>query len=196
MFGPTFVPPKIELKPGEIKLNTGMPEFIQIADAIETHREFNRNKKDQDVAKPKIISKIPAKRVAEAADADLFEIKPVDPYTDADLRWTNPLARCNREKIGKKDVPIANKVENFDQYDMIYIGFPVWYYAEPNIIDTFVKSYDFSGKKVALFATSGGSDIAKAPGKMQPLMKGEIVGARLFRADESFPVIKTWTNSL
>ena len=130
-----------------------------------------------------------AKRVAEAADADLFEIKPVDPYTDADLRWTNPLARCNREKIGKKDVPIANKVEDFDQYDMIYIGFPVWYYA-------FVKSYDFSGKKVALFATSGGSDIAKAPGKMQPLMKGEIVGARLFRADESFPVIKTWTNSL
>ena len=137
-----------------------------------------------------------AKRLADSIDADLFEIKPVDPYTDADLRWTNPLARCNREKIGKKDVPIANKVENFNQYDMIYIGFPVWYYAEPNIIDTFVKSYDFSGKKVALFATSGGSDIAKAPGKMQPLMKGEIVGARLFRADESFPVIKTWTNSL
>ena len=136
-----------------------------------------------------------AKKVAKAADADLFEIKPVDPYTDADLRWTNPLARCNKEKIGKKDVPIANKVENFDQYDMVYIGFPVWYYAEPNIIDTFVKSYDFSGKKVALFATSGGSDITKAPGKMQPLMKGEIVGAKLFSADESFPALNVWTNS-
>ena len=112
-----------------------------------------------------------AKRVAEAADADLFEIKPVDPYTDADLRWTNPLARCNKEKIGRKDVPIANKVENFDQYDMIYIGFPVWYYAEPNIIDTFVKSYDFSGKKVALFATSGGSGIGKTAEKLSPSLK-------------------------
>ena len=111
-----------------------------------------------------------AKRVAQAAEADLFEIKPVQPYTDADLKWTNPLARCNKEKIGRKDVPVANKVEGFDQYDMIYIGFPIWYYAEPNIIDTFVKGYDFSGKKVALFATSGGSDITKAPGKLQPLM--------------------------
>ena len=137
-----------------------------------------------------------AKRVAQAADADLFEIKPVQPYTDADLKWTNPLARCNKEKIGKKDVPVADKIDNFDQYDMIYIGFPVWYYAEPNIIDTFVKGYDFSGKKVALFATSGGSDISKAPGKLQPLMKGEIVGAKLFRPDESYPVIKTWTSSL
>ncbi len=137
-----------------------------------------------------------AKRVAQAADADLFEIKPVQPYTDADLKWTNPLARCNKEKIGKKDVPVAGRIDNFDQYDMIYIGFPVWYYAEPNIIDTFVKGYDFSGKKVALFATSGGSDISKAPGKLQPLMKGEIVGAKLFRPDESYPVIKTWTSSL
>ena len=137
-----------------------------------------------------------AKRVAEAADADLFEIKPVDPYTDADLRWTNPLARCNREKIGKKDVPIANKVENFDQYDMIYIGFPVWYYAEPNIIDTFVKSYDFSGKKVALFATSGGSDIKKAPAKLQPLMKGEIIDAKLFAPDQSYSDINVWTSKL
>ena len=137
-----------------------------------------------------------AKKVAKAADADLFEIKPVEPYTDADIRWTNPLARCNKEKMGKKDVPIANRVAGFDQYDMVYIGFPVWYFAEPNIIDTFVKSYDFSGKKVALFATSGGSDISKAPGKIQPLMKGEIVGAKLFNADESYPVIKTWTSSL
>lgn len=137
-----------------------------------------------------------AKKVAKAADADLFEIKPVEPYTDADLRWTNPLARCNKEKIGKKDVPIANRVEGFEQYDMVYIGFPVWYYAEPNIIDTFVKSYDFSGKKVALFATSGGSDITKAPGKIQPLIKGEIIGAKLFKADESFPVINVWTSSL
>ena len=137
-----------------------------------------------------------ARRVAEAAGGDLFEIKPVKPYTDADLKWTNPLARCNREKIGKKDVPIADRVANFDEYDMVLIGFPVWYYAAPNIIETFVKSYDFSGKKVALFATSGGSDITKAPAKLQPLMKGEIVGAKLFEADAHMSEIKPWISSL
>ena len=60
-----------------------------------------------------------AKRVAAAADADLFRIEPAEPYTDADLKWTNPVARCNKEKIGKKDVPIKNKIENFDEYDFI-----------------------------------------------------------------------------
>ena len=104
-----------------------------------------------------------AKRVAAAAEADLFRIEPVEPYTDADLKWTNPLARCNKEKFGKKDVPIKDRVKDFDNYDFILIGFPVWYFAAPNIIETFVKSYDFTGKKVALFATSGGSDITKAP---------------------------------
>ncbi len=136
-----------------------------------------------------------ARRLAEAAGGDLFEIRPVEPYTDADLRWTNPLARCNKEKIGKKNVPIADRVENFDEYDMVYIGFPVWYYAAPNIIETFVRSYDFSGKKVALFATSGGSDITKAPGKLQPLMKGEIIGAKLFSPDASYPELNVWSNS-
>ena len=137
-----------------------------------------------------------AKRVAQAAKADLFEIKPVEPYTDADLRWTNPLARCNKEKLGKKSVPIADRVADFDEYELVLIGFPVWYYAAPNIIETFVKSYDFSGKKVALFATSGGSDITKAPGKLQPLMKGEIIDAKLFAPDAGFADLNVWTSSL
>ena len=137
-----------------------------------------------------------AKRVAQAANADLFEIKPVEPYTDADLRWTNPLARCNKEKLGKKSVPIADRVADFDEYELVLIGFPVWYYTAPNIIETFVKSYDFSGKKVALFATSGGSDIAKAPGKLQPLMKGKIVDAKLFRPDASYAEVNVWTSNL
>lgn len=136
-----------------------------------------------------------AKRMASAAKCDLFEIKPVEPYTDADLRWTNPLARCNKEKIGKKDVPIADRVD-LDEYDLIFIGFPIWYYAAPNIIETFVKSYDWTGKKVALFATSGGSDITKAPDKLKPLMKGgEIVGAKLFSADAVTPECIVWMNS-
>ena len=137
-----------------------------------------------------------AKRVAEAAKADLFEIKPVEPYTDADLRWTNPLARCNKEKLGKKNVPIADRVENLDEYDLILIGFPVWYYGAPNIIETSAKRYDFTGKKVALFATSGGSDITKAPAKLQPLMKGEIIDAKLFSPDASYADVNVWTSNL
>ena len=136
-----------------------------------------------------------AKRMAAAAKCDIFEIKPATPYTDADLNWTNPLARCNKEKIGKKDVPIASKIEDFDSYELFFIGFPIWYFAAPNIIETFVKSYDFTGKKVALFATSGGSDIGKTPAKLKPLMKGEIVGAKLFSADASSAELTVWMNS-
>ena len=137
-----------------------------------------------------------ARNLAEAVSADLFEIKAVDPYTQADIRWTNPLARCNREKIGKKDVPIDGRVSNWDEYDMVFIGFPIWYCAAPNIVETFVKSYDFTGKKIALFATSGGSDIVKAPDKLQPLTNGEIIGARLFQPDESKETLKAWAESL
>ena len=137
-----------------------------------------------------------ALHLAKAADADLFRIVPVNPYTEADLRWTNPLARCNREKIGKKDVPIANRVNNWDEYERVFIGFPVWYYGAPNIIETFVKSYDFTGKKVAFFATSGGSDVTKVAGKLGPMMKGEIIGAQLFPADASTQTLKKWVESL
>ena len=136
-----------------------------------------------------------AKDLAAAAGADLFEIRPVEPYTDADIRWTNPVARCNKEKFGKKDVPIAERVADWDQYELVLIGFPIWYFAAPNIIETFVKSYDFSGKKVALFATSGGSDITKAPARLQPLVNCEIVGAKLFNSSSS-DELKAWVESL
>lgn len=137
-----------------------------------------------------------ALHLAKAAEADLFRIEPVERYTEADLRWTNPLARCNREKIGRKDVPISGRVDNWDEYERVFIGFPVWYYGAPNIIETFVKSYDFTGKKVVLFATSGGSDVTKVAGKLGPMMKGEIIGARLFRPDESVQTLKKWVASL
>mgnify|MGYP002536221331 CR=1 FL=1 len=85
-----------------------------------------------------------AKKLAEAIDADLFEIKPVEPYSEADQNWKNPLARCNKEKIGKKDVPVSGIVENMDEYDTVYLGFPIWYWAAPNVVNTFAKQYDFS----------------------------------------------------
>ena len=102
------------------------------------------------------------------------------------LKWTNPIARCNREKIGKKDIPIENTVENWNQYEMVYLGFPIWYYGAPNIIQTFCKAYDWSGKAVSIFATSGGSDIGKTAEKLKPFMRGEprISGARVFHGME------------
>lgn len=127
--------------------------------------------------------------------ADTFEIRPEEPYTAADLRYVNPVARCNREKIGKKDVPIAGTVENFGEYDTVYLGFPIWYYGAPNIIQSFCSAYDWTGKKLALFATSGGSDIGKTAEKLRPFLKGdpEIISAKVFPAPEG---VKPWAEGL
>ena len=131
-----------------------------------------------------------AQAVAEAAGADLFEIKPEKPYSDADLNYMNPLSRCNREKLGKKDVPVAGKVANMAEYDTLYVGFPIWYGCAPNVVNTFLKGYDLSGKKIHVFATSGGSGIGKTAEKLKPCTSGaEIVEAKLLRsADEA----KAW----
>ncbi len=113
-----------------------------------------------------------AESLSRKAGADLFEIIPDPPYTAADLRYTNPLARCNREKIGRKDVPVKGKVENWDSFETVYLGFPIWYYGAPNVVNTFCKGYDWSGKKVYIFATSGGSGIGKTVEKLAPYLKG------------------------
>ena len=126
-----------------------------------------------------------AKALAEKAGADLFEIKPVTPYTAADIRWTNPLARCNREKIGKKDVPVAGTVADWESYDLVYLGFPIWYYGAPNVVNTFCQSYSWEGKQAVLFATSGGSDIGRTAEKLQPYMSGaKILKARVLKGAE------------
>lgn len=138
-----------------------------------------------------------AKALAAAADADLFEIRPQTPYTDADLKWTNPLARCNREKIGKKDVPIAGTVENMADYDTVFLGFPIWYYGAPNIIQTFLKGYDLTGKKLVLFATSGGSDMGKTAAKLQPYLGAATVfAAKRFDAGADVGTMKQWLETI
>ena len=121
-----------------------------------------------------------AKDLAAATGADLFEIVPEKPYTAADLRWTNPLARCNREHLAGKDVPVAGAVENFAAYDTVYLGFPIWYGYQPLVVSTFCKAYDWSGKKVYAFATSGGSGIGRTAEKLKPFVAGaESVEAKL-----------------
>lgn len=93
---------------------------------------------------------------------DLFEIKPEKPYTDADLDWRNDNSRSSIEMKNSAFRPvIATKVENMDKYDVVFIGFPIWWGREPSIIDTFLESYNFSGKEIVPFATSGSSDIGE-----------------------------------
>lgn len=135
-----------------------------------------------------------AKGLAEASGADIFEIKPEKPYTAADIRWTNLLARCNREKFGNKDVPVIGSVESFADFDTVLIGFPIWYGAAPNVVNTFCKGYDWSGKRIFAFATSGGSGIGKTAEKLKPFVSGAMsLDAKLVR---SAAEIKSWVESL
>ena len=121
-----------------------------------------------------------AKDAAQILGFDLFVITPEQPYTAADLRYTNPLARCNKEKFGRKDVPVAGRIENFDDYDTVLIGFPIWYGCAPNVVNTFCRGYDWTGKRVAAFATSGGSGIGKTADRLRPYVTGgDLLGAKL-----------------
>ena len=121
-----------------------------------------------------------AKDLAERLGADLFEIRPEKIYSKADIRWTNPLARCNKEFFGKKDVPVTGAVDGFADYDTVYIGFPIWYGCAPNVVNTFCKAYDWTGKTVRIFATSGGSGIGKTAEKLRPYVNGaEILDAKV-----------------
>lgn len=109
------------------------------------------------------VTKGVALKLAEVAGADLHEITPEKRYTDADLDWHNKQSRSSLEMADKNSRPaITDKLENMADYDVIYVGFPIWWYTAPTIINTFMESYDFKGKTVIPFATSGGSTIEQA----------------------------------
>ena len=109
------------------------------------------------------VTKGMAQQLAEAAGADLLEIKPETPYTDADLNWRNKQSRSSIEMTTKGyRTAMTNKVENMTQYDIVYIGFPIWWNTCPTIINTFIEAYGFKGKTLIPFATSGSSSIKKA----------------------------------
>lgn len=137
-----------------------------------------------------------AEALAEAIGGDLFEIRPQRPYTEADTNWKNPLARCNKEKIGKKDVPVEGTIEAFEDYVTVFIGFPIWYGCAPNVVNTFAKAYDWTGKKVGIFATSGGSGIGKTAAKLQPYIEGaDIIDAKVNLSLES-DALKAWADQV
>ena len=138
-----------------------------------------------------------ARLLASATDADLFEIKPVIPYTDEDLDWTDKKSRSTLEMNDPSARPeIAEKLGNIEGYDTVFVGFPVWWYVEPRIIDTFLESYDFTGKTVIPFATSGGSGLGKTAENFRKILgKGVTVkeGKVLNRGEAE---IKSWVKTV
>ena len=135
------------------------------------------------------VTKKTAEKLAAAANADSFEIIPVQPYTDEDLDWTDKKSRSTIEMNDPSSRPaIAEKLENIGGYDIVFVGFPVWWYVEPRIIDTFLESYDFSGKTVVPFATSGGSGLGKTADNFRKILGKNVTvknGRLLNRASES-----------
>ena len=118
-----------------------------------------------------------AKRLAEAVGADVAEIVPAQPYTSADLDWTNKKSRSSVEMNDRSCRPAIASSPDPSEYDVVFIGFPVWWYREPSVIDTYMEAHDFSGKTVVPFATSGGSGIGDAGKNIQSLAKGARVAA-------------------
>lgn len=135
-----------------------------------------------------------AERLAEETGAGLFEIKPEVPYTAADLDWQDKNSRSSVEMNDRKSRPkICSRIENMEQYDTVFVGFPVWWYREPSIIDTFMEAYDFSGKTVIPFATSGGSPIGDSGKNMQALAPGaNVMAGKRFAANVSGKELAGW----
>ena len=127
------------------------------------------------------VTKKTAEKLAAAAKADIYEIKPAVPYTKADLNWMDKKSRSSVEMGNKSFRPEIVKDDlNLSQYDTILVGFPIWWYVAPTIINTFLESYDFSDKKIVLFATSGGSGFGNTVAELKPSAPGaEIVEGKL-----------------
>ncbi len=140
------------------------------------------------------VTKIVAEKLAKAAGADIFEIVPENIYTKEDLDWQNKKSRSSVEMNDRSCRPaISNKVGDISQYSKVYVGFPVWWYREPSIIDTFMESYVWDGITVIPFCTSGSSGIGDSGKNMQELAKGAKVveGIRL-ESDVSESELKEW----
>ena len=139
-----------------------------------------------------------AKSLAEAAGADLFEIAPAVPYTRADLNWMYKKSRSTMEMNDRSCHPaMAAGVPDLAQYDRVFVGFPVWWYREPSIIDTFLESGDFSGKTLIPFCTSGGSGLGESADNFRALAPGAkvLAGKRLTGRDTA-AALRSWVESL
>ena len=139
-----------------------------------------------------------ARNLAEAIGADLFEIVPGQPYSAADLDWRDKNSRSTHEMNDKACRPaIVGGVENMAAYDTVFVGFPIWWYVEPRIVDTFLEAHDLAGKTIVPFATSGGSGLGKAPQRMATLAPGAtVLEGRLLNGNPGADELRAWTESL
>lgn len=140
------------------------------------------------------VTKHVAELLAASVDADLFEIVPKEMYTKSDLDWTNSKSRSTVEMKDRNCRPkIESRVRDIKKYDVVFIGFPIWWYREPSIIDTFVESHDMDDKIIVPFATSGGSGIDDTYKNIQMLApKAKVEKGKLFDAGVSFEELKKW----
>ena len=135
-----------------------------------------------------------AERMATSIGADLYEIKPEQPYTSDDLNWQNRESRSSVEMKDKSSRPaIGNKVDDMEQYQIVFVGFPIWWYREPSIIDTFIEAYDFAGKTIVTFATSGGSGLGESTSNIQELApETNVIDGKKFAGSVSETELKNW----
>ncbi|MBQ6293795.1 MAG: NAD(P)H-dependent oxidoreductase [Lachnospiraceae bacterium] len=135
-----------------------------------------------------------SEKLAAVTGADLYEIVPEVPYTKADLNWMDKKSRSTLEMNDRSARPaIGTHVENMAQYDVVFVGFPIWWYREPSIIDTFMEAYDFTGKTVVPFATSGGSGMGDSSANLQALAQGaKVAEGRRFGRLVPKAELKNW----
>lgn len=140
-----------------------------------------------------------AKDLASAIHADLYEIRPAVPYTQADLNWMDKKSRSSVEMTDKSSRPaLADKNADIAGHDTILLGFPIWWYVAPTIINTFLESYDFSGKKIVLFATSGGSGFGKTIDGLKGSVSADtkIIEGKMLNSKLSENELKKWVENL
>lgn len=140
-----------------------------------------------------------AENLAKAVDGDLFEIKPKKEYTSSDLNWMDKSSRSSLEMNDKNSRPeILNKVNNIDEYDTVFLGFPIWWYVAPKIINTFLESYDFSRKTIITFCTSGGSSMGKTLQELKPSCSNDTkwIDGKRFSRNTSVEELRNWVDNL
>ena len=140
-----------------------------------------------------------AKALAEAVGADLYEIKPQVPYTTADLDWRDQKSRSSVEMADKSSrPPIAGNDANVGAYDAVFVGFPIWWYIAPSIINTFLESYHFAGKTIVPFATSGGSGIGETVANLKGSVHGSatLLEGKMLNGEQTKESLAAWAGSL
>ncbi len=144
------------------------------------------------------VTKGVAEKLANVVEGDLYEIIPEKPYTKADLNWMDKNSRSSIEMNDKSSRPaITGTVENMKEYDIVYVGFPIWWYVAPTIINTFLESYDLSEKTIIPFATSGGSGMGNTVEELKPSAIGaKVLNGERFKASVTEKELENWVHKL